>query len=160
VRRLTVLAVALAAACAAAAATAAEPLGKAAFLAKADQVCGAYNKKIDRAFASAPNADPTSPATPVAKVKLYAPILARAADLFGREIDELAELEGPPVLEAELRRALATLRKGLAGFRPGVAAARKGDRRTLALSLAALQSSTTSANVIAKRIGLRVCGAN
>ena len=123
-----------------------DELSRAEFVAAADTICG----EAHDAFLELQRDPPQT-------AREAGDLASRLAEIAGEERDRIADLNGPPEIEAGIGEYLEAREKGIEALEAGVDAAEDGD----SLAYASLQAEVADAQLerrrIAARLGLREC---
>jgi hypothetical protein len=135
-----------------------QPLTKSELIAKADGICSQANKGVPTPPSDLANFNPTTATED--QLKEFGDYLDKVAKHFRTELDDLQNLKPPADLADDYDKAMANLEESLNELDEAAEAAKKGDRNELLSKLAESDKHSTEANKLAKKIGLKVCGAS
>ena len=135
-----------------------QPLTKSELITKADGICSDANKNVPTPPSDLTNFNPTTATTE--QLKEFGDYLDKVAKHFRTELEDLQKLKPPADLADDYDKAMANLEESLNELDEAAQAAKKGDRNELLSKLAESDKHSTEANKLAKKIGLKVCGAS
>jgi hypothetical protein len=135
-----------------------QPLTKSEFIAKADGICSQANKGVPTPPSDLANFNPATANDD--QLKEFGDYLEKVSKHFRNELDDLQALEPPAELADDYDKAMANLEESLNELDEAAEAAKDGDRKELLSKLAESDKHSTEANKLAKKIGLKVCGAS
>jgi hypothetical protein len=135
-----------------------QPLTKSELIAKADGICSQANKGVPSPPSDLANFNPATANED--QLKEFGDYLDKVSKHFRAELEDLQALEPPQELADDYDKAMANLEESLNELDEAAEAAKKGDRNELLSKLAESDKHSTEANKLAKKIGLKVCGAS
>jgi hypothetical protein len=128
------------------------------FVAKADGICAAANKKVPTPPTGFKNFDPTAGKGTDADYKRYGDYVQKVVKIFRGEVGDLRGLKPPTNLQDTFDKAIATLDEAVNELNDAGTAAKDGNRAVVKAKLAESDKHGKDANKFAKQLGLTVCG--
>jgi hypothetical protein len=137
-----------------------KPLTKSEFVAKADGICTATNKKQPKLPTDLSGVDPTGASVTDKQLDEFGSYIDKIVKLFRSEINDLHGVKPPADLQNDYDKALANLDEAINELSDAAGAAHNADRAKFKSKLAESDKHSATANDLAKKLGLQVCGSN
>lgn len=131
-------------------------LSKKDFVKKANAICAASSKKLDKI--SAPEVDPTADNLSQAQLKDLADFLQQGVALQSSSTHQIRKLNPPAADEGTVKSMLDMVDKGDAQFRDAISAARANDGAKFREQFTTAGKTLNDASAKAKDYGLDTCG--
>jgi hypothetical protein len=131
-------------------------LSKKDFVKKADAICTAGTKKIDKL--DSPSFDPTTDTLTKAQLTQTADFLDKAIAIQASNVDDIKKLNPPAADESTVKGFLALVDKGDSQMRDASSAARDGDQAKFRSAFDSAGKTLSDASTKAKDYGLTACG--
>lgn len=131
-------------------------LSKKDFVKKADAICAAGSKKIDKL--DSPNFDPTSENLSKAQLSDAARFLDQAVTIQSANVEDIKKLDAPSGDQKTVNGFLSAVDKGDSQMRDAASAARAGDDAKFRSAFDQAGKTLSDASSKAKDYGLQECG--